>query len=448
MLKTDGFQLIRAAKCLKMNLRLILIWFIHVVYALDCNVRSCTKTYRVASGDYLYLISQKISVSLTTLQKCNPEALNSILWVDQILCTACTVSLQTCTCSSKPFITKSSDTWKSIADSQKMTIGYISDCNPSRNIGTNSIVPAGATLCVKCRITGRKFSVSPYYESVVASLNANLGPVSKSGLKAVTFAFITGSGNGTSATPSWEGTALSKYSPVVRAFGGTRTISFGGSEQGLEMAIKFASANGTPSQLAAQYQTIITAYGSNMVFDFDIEGSDIGNTAANTLRSKAMKIVLNSYPSLKVTYTLAVGAFGLTSQGIDLVKNSIANGVVPEAVNIMIMNYGSSSAGIDYDVKAIEATYLQLVSINKNILLGITPMLGKDSSGAVRTISDMDTLLKFATTKPSVYQFGYWAYHRDFPGTVGVSPCLTLAYCAGITGFAQGDYNRTFARFT
>jgi hypothetical protein len=426
---------------------LFTIFFIHASTALTCNVRVCLRTYTVVGGDYLSLIAQKNRVSVANLQRCNPEALTTILFVGQQLCISCSINANTCTCSNFT-TTRTGNTWLSIADSQKMTIGYLSDCNPTANIATTLTVPNGLNICVKCRISGRAFTISPYYEAVVATLNANLGRVSTSGLKAATFAFITGSGSGTNAVPSWEGTSLITYLTTVTGFAGAKTISFGGSEAGAELAIKFVAANGNATQLAAKYNQIAQTFGSSITFDFDIEGSDVANVAANTLRSKAMKITLASYPRLKVTYTLAVGPSGLTSDGIALIRNSISNGVLPSAVNIMTMNYGASSRGLDFDVKAIEAAYLQLVGINNNIRLGVTPMIGKDDSGAIRTIADIDSLLTFSTTKPSIVQFGYWAYHRDIPGTVGVSPCLTLAYCAGITGFTKGGYKSKFLSFS
>lgn len=423
------------------------IIFFNSGHSLPCNVRTCSKTYTAVTGDYLSLISKKISVTLSTLQNCNPELYTTNLWIGQKICTACTTQSTICTCS-KYMQTSAARTWQWHADWQKTTIGYLSDCNPSAKIPTTLLVPDKINLCAKCRISGKRFTISSYYEAVVAGLNANLGPISASGLRAASFAFVTGSGSGNSSIPSWEGIALSGYSSVVTGFSGLKTISFGGSQQGVELAIKLAAANGTATLLAEKYKSIIQTYGSSIILDFDIEGGDVSNVAANNLRSKALKLVKASYSTLKVTYTLNVGASGLTAPSLALIANSISNGVTPSVINIMTMNYGSSTRGLNFDVKAIEATYLQLLSINGLIKLGVIPMIGKDNSGAIRTVADIDSLLTFATTKPYISQFGYWAYHRDIPGIVGVSPCISLSYCAGITGFTKGDYKLKFLSFS
>jgi hypothetical protein len=300
---------------------------------------------------------------------------------------------------------------------------------------------------VECRYSGVKFYISPYYE-VVVTLNANVGPLSSSGLKGASFAFVTGAGNGNLSVPSWEGNALAPYSSIVNGFSGIKTISFGGSEQQVELAIKFSAAGASAAALAEQYKSVVRAYGSNIILDFDIEGNDISNYSANELRAQALKLVIDTYPGVKITYTLDVGASGLLFAARYMIYRSIRNGVTPYAINIMTMNYGASDRGMDYDVKAIEQTYLQLITLSRAIRLGVIPMIGRDNSGAIRTVSDIDKLLKFATSKPYIYHFGYWAYHRDVPGTVGAGSCATLAFCAGITGFSTGDYKKTFMSYS
>jgi hypothetical protein len=234
----------------------------------------------------------------------------------------------------------------------------------------------------------------------------------------------------------------------VNGFSGIKTISFGGSQQGVELAIKFAAAGASADALAEQYKSVVRAYGSNIILDFDIEGGDIRNLGANDLRSKALRLVKATYPGVKITYTLDVGASGLSIYARYMIQKSIQNGVTPDAINIMTMNYGASDRGIDYDVRAIEQTHLQVLSLRRSIRIGVIPMIGRDNSGAVRTVSDIDKLLKFATSKNYIYQFGYWAYHRDVPGTVGVGSCASLAFCADITGFSTGDYRRKFMSFS
>jgi hypothetical protein len=423
---------------------LSLIFFTDI-HGLTCNSRTCLNVVKVKSGDSLISISQNTGIPSATLNTCNPELISTTLYVDQLICTSCSIQAITCYCS-KTVVTTASDTWLSIANAQKMTIGYISDCNPNK-VGTSTSPQNGTNICVLCRYSGKKFIISPYYE-VVVSLNDNIGKLSNSTLKAVSFAFVTGAGNGNASVASWEFSALTAYSPIVNGFSGIKTISFGGSQQEVELAIKFSAAGATAADLANQYKSLVQAYGSNITLDFDVEGNDIYNTAANDLRTRALKLVKATYPGVKVTYTLAVAATGLLKVARSMIYNSIINGLPIYAVNIMTMNYGASDRGIDYDVKAIEQSYLQLLSIDKSIKMGITPMIGLDDSGARRTVSDIDMLLRFATSKRYIYQFGYWAYHRDLPGTVGISPCLTLAYCAGITGFSKGDYKKKFMAFS
>lgn len=74
-------------------------------------------------------------------------------------------------------------------------------------------------------------------------------------------------------------------------------------------------------QLQKKYQSVIDLYGVNRI-DFDIEGSAVFDTAANTRRAQALKALKAANPGLIVSFTLPVLTNGLTSEGVAVLQNA------------------------------------------------------------------------------------------------------------------------------
>lgn len=126
---------------------------------------------------------------------------------------------------------------------------------------------------------------APYVAVSAGSVHDMAATADQAGVKDFTLGFVV-SGDG--CAPVWDGaegltvTGLATRISQLRAAGGTFAVSFGG-QDGTELALACDSV----SDLAYVYAQVIDRYDLTEV-DFDIEGSALRDTAANTLRAKAI----------------------------------------------------------------------------------------------------------------------------------------------------------------
>eukprot|EP00842_Homolaphlyctis_polyrhiza_P003252 jgi/Hompol1/3928/HPOL_006823-RA len=235
-----------------------------------------------------------------------------------------------------------------------------------------------------------------------------------------TLAFIVDGGGG---SPSWGGSVPVSQSPLyyadhitsLRNAGGDVIVSFGGAI-GTELAISVTDA----SALQAKYQSVIDAYQLSWI-DFDIEGSAVADTASNDRRAIALAALKRANPGLRVSFTLPVLPNGLTSDGVNLLKSAVANGLAIDVINIMAMDYGSGVApngatGMgEYAKEAAIATHGQAVAAGiANPKIGITPMIGQnDASDEIFRLEDASFLLQFAQQTDWVAWLAFWSVNRD-----------------------------------
>ncbi|KAH6566037.1 hypothetical protein BASA60_009689 [Batrachochytrium salamandrivorans] len=233
--------------------------------------------------------------------------------------------------------------------------------------------------------------------------------------KHFTLAFITADGSGKAA---WGGIVplaqgfYSQYITSLRALQGDVIVSFGGAI-GQELALV------PNNNLVAEYKSVIDMYSLTYI-DFDIEGAATMDVAANTRRAKALASIKKMYPGIKISYTLPVLPSGLTSDGVEVLKNAAANGLVIDAVNIMAMDYGSGVApngatGMGgYAIAAAQATRAQLKPIFPSATIGITPMIGQnDVRGEIFSLQDAKQLLNFAQANSWISLLSFWSINRD-----------------------------------
>jgi chitinase len=241
---------------------------------------------------------------------------------------------------------------------------------------------------------------------------------SASGIKYFTLAFIIDDG---SHHGLWEaGSTVASDSSIapaianLRSAGGDVIISFGGAA-GNELAIGITSV----STLQSVYQGIINKYGVTAL-DFDIEGSALDNTSANDRRNQALAGLQAANPGMIISYTLPVDPTGLPSNAIALLNNAKSHGVVVNCVNIMAMDYGSSTSP-SMGQKAIDATNAtssQLSSNGINAKIGITPLIGKqDTAPEVFTTGDATTVENFAVGNSQVNRIAFWEVALDQCGS-------------------------------
>ncbi|WBO66139.1 glycoside hydrolase family 18 protein [Streptomyces camelliae] len=259
---------------------------------------------------------------------------------------------------------------------------------------------------------------APYVDTSLYPAFDLVGAADATGVKNYNLAFITDGGG---CTPKWGGVtdltsdAVAAQIGALRAKGGDVRVSFGGAS-GSELATTCSSADA----LAAAYGKAIDAFKLTKV-DFDVEGGALPNTAANTLRAKAIAKLQAQHPGLDVSFTLPVMPEGLTQDGVNLVSNATSNGVKISTVNIMAMDYGASYNGDmgDYAQQAATATQAQI----KGVLglsdsaawkaVAITPMIGvNDVSAEIFKVDDATQLVNFARSK-GLGGLSMWSAARD-----------------------------------
>ncbi|KAJ3270596.1 hypothetical protein HDV01_007692 [Terramyces sp. JEL0728] len=238
------------------------------------------------------------------------------------------------------------------------------------------------------------------------------------GTRFFTLAFIQA---GTSGNPAWGGIVdikqlfyLDKIT-TLRNNGGDVIISFGGAS-GTELAHVTTNV----ATLQSQYQSVLTLYKANYI-DFDIEGSAGDDTAAIDRRHKALAALKAANPGLIISVTLPVLPSGLVSQGINILKNAVANKLQYDVINIMTMDYGSGVApdGANsmgtYSIQAAQNTYKQGQQCGMtNFKVGLTPMIGNnDVAGEVFTLANAQQVLTFAQTTSWVGLLAFWSINRD-----------------------------------
>jgi Glycosyl hydrolases family 18 len=221
----------------------------------------------------------------------------------------------------------------------------------------------------------------------------------------------------------------------LRQLGGDVAISFGGAN-GIELG---QACQDVPS-LQKQYQSVIDAYKVTHL-DFDVEGASVADTASVDRRNKAIAALEQANPNLVVSYTLPVMPTGLTSDGVNILKNALTNKARIDVVNVMTMDYGSSVPSNQMGKSAIsaaQATESQLRQINMSAKIGITPMIGaNDSVPETFTLDDAKQVAAFAKQNSSIGELSMWSLGRDTPCPGGATGSVSPT-CSGI---AQKSYD-------
>jgi hypothetical protein len=172
------------------------------------------------------------------------------------------------------------------------------------------------------------------------------------GQKSFTFAFIVAQNVNGKNVPSVGG-----YYPLpttnppwfldqlngLRNLGGDAIISLGG-QAGLELAQAITDLN----ELVSAYQMVVDKYNPR-ILDFDIEGGAVADSASIDRRNRALVILRQKNPSLKIHYTLPVMSYGLDHNGLAIITNAKQNGLAIDLCNLMAMDYGQSTADMGFN---------------------------------------------------------------------------------------------------
>ncbi|NEB78258.1 sugar hydrolase [Streptomyces sp. SID14478] len=291
---------------------------------------------------------------------------------------------------------------------------------------------------------------APYVDTSLYPKFDLVASAKATGVKEYNLAFLTSGGD---CAPKWGGVTDLGSDEVaaqvgdLRSAGGDVRVSFGGAS-GTELAQACSSAG----DLAAAYQKVIDQFKLTKV-DFDIEGGALPDTAANTKRAKAIATLQKDNPDLNVSFTLPVMPEGLTSDGVNFLKNAKENGVSTDLVNIMAMDYGASYDGDmgTYAEQAATATQAQIktalglsdAAAWKTVAL--TPMIGvNDVSSEVFKVDDATQLVSFAKEK-GLGGLSMWSATRDKQCEGGASNSAQPT-CSSVEQGANA-FQKAFAAF-
>lgn len=284
---------------------------------------------------------------------------------------------------------------------------------------------------------------APYIDMSLTDSQNLLAIQQASGIKTFTLAFILSSGGCNAAwggigsianDTTANGTSILELVAGVRAAGGDVIISFGGAN-GQEPALVCTSA----TALQAVYQSVVDRYAATSL-DFDIEGGSVADTASLTRRAQAIVGLKAANPGLKISFTLPVLPTGLVDSGVAVLSNAKANGLVPDVVNIMAMDYGTAvdnngQMGLSAR-QAAAATKAQVDSLGLSSTIGVTPMIGRnDVASEVFTLSDAATLVTFAKANSYITRLSMWSVSRDNDS------CGSISYASPTcSSIVQDDY--------
>jgi chitinase len=237
-------------------------------------------------------------------------------------------------------------------------------------------------------------------------------------------------------TPMWEdgNYAMNAFTSQVSSFeaaGGGVIPSFGGAEGG-ELAQTCTSV----SSLQSAYASVVSAYGPRL--DFDIEGSVLDDTAANSRRDQALAALQAANPAVQVDFTVPVAPNGLEGDAIAMLDDAKSKGVKVNLVNIMTMDFGNGQNALADAESGANATHSQLGSIFTGDssaqlwnLIGLTPIAGQNDDNENFTQANAQTLETFASSN-GVQELAFWevdgydkatgyAYSRIFTQITGGS---------------------------
>src|ERR1017187_1843672 len=289
---------------------------------------------------------------------------------------------------------------------------------------------------------------APYLQISGSDAGDMAADLSATGDRYYTLAFLIPQSG---CTQQWEdgGDPVGAFSTQINSLksaGGNAIISFGG-ESGGEVAQTCTSV----SSLTAAYANVVNTYGVTRL-DFDIEGSTLGDTAANNRRNQALAALQAQNPAVQVDYTLAVAPNGLPAQELGVLQSAQSYGVKVSVVNIMTMDFGNGQNALNDALSAAQDTAGQLASLygisttQAYARLGLTPIAGQNDDNEYFSQANASTLESFAATN-GVQELSFWevdgydkptgyAYSRIFTAITGGGSSGSTA-TGPITGYGS-----------
>jgi hypothetical protein len=303
---------------------------------------------------------------------------------------------------------------------------------------------------------------APYFETYDTS--GDLAALSRqSGARYLSLAFLETAQAG-SCTAYWNGdtTEPIAYSTfgsdisAIQAAGGNVIPSFGGYTADTTNTDIADSCTSVPA-IAQVYESLITTYNVPRI-DLDVEGNSLTNTAGINRRNEAIAEVeawaAAHHRRIQFSYTLPTFPTGLTSPGLAVLQNAIADGAQVSVVNLLTFDYylGTAQDMLTDTETAASGLFAQLQSLYPGHaprqlwhMIGVTEMPGIDDFGTDETFSTSDApaLLKWAESS-GINTLSFWALQRDNGGCPGTKGAGT---CSGVTQ-STWYFSHVFEHFT
>jgi chitodextrinase len=342
----------------------------------------------------------------------------------------------------------------SVAISTTGTSGVVGGLNPStaytftvkaRDAAGNSSAAGNAVTATTAAGTGSLVPVAPYVDMGSYPTPSLTALAAGGHVSSLTLAFITGNGckatwfNAFDPRTGWDRDQID----AVRALGGDVKISLGG-EAGSELAQVCA----TPQAVETEYQAIVDAYHLRYL-DIDIEGGAVADPVSIARRSQALVLLQQARPDVKISLTLPVLPEGLDANGFAVLKSAHDAGVNVDLVNVMAMDYQRPTGEYGtFATQAAQSTFNQIKSLWTTktdaqiwLMVGVTPMIGKNDDGGTFTLADAGTLVAFAKSK-HLGMLSFWEMTRDRNACTGA-----LSQCTNVTQTPY-QFSQIFAGFT
>jgi hypothetical protein len=303
---------------------------------------------------------------------------------------------------------------------------------------------------------------APYYETYDTS--GDMATQSQqSGARFLSLAFLETATAG-SCTAYWNGDtsepiAASSFGADIAEIqhaGGNVIPSFGGYTADTTNTDIADSCTSVPA-IAKVYESLITTYHVPRI-DLDVEADSLTNTAGINRRNEAIAMTeawaAAHHQRIQFSYTLPTFPTGLTSTGLAVLQNAVADGAKISTVDLLTFDYylGTQQDMVADTETAADGLYSQLQSLYPTStprqlwhMIGVTEMPGIDDFGPDETFSTTDaiTILRWAQQQ-GIGFLSFWALQRDnggCPGTKGAGTC---------SGVSQPDwyFSHVFEHFT
>ncbi len=288
---------------------------------------------------------------------------------------------------------------------------------------------------------------APYFETYDTS--GDLAALSQqSGAKYLSLAFLETAQ--ASCTAYWNGDTTEPISyssfgsdiSAIQARGGNVIPSFGGYTADTTDT-DIADSCSSVSAIAQVYESLIAVYHVPRI-DLDVEGDSLTDTAGINRRNEAIAEVEDWAAAhgrrIQFSYTLPTFPTGLTSAGLAVLQNAVADGARISVVNLLTFDYylGTEQNMLTDTETAAAGLYSQLQTLYPSAtprqlwhMIGVTEMPGIDDFGTDETFSaaDAPALLKWADHS-GINTLSFWALQRDnggCPGTKGAGTCSGVA---------------------